>query len=521
MEPTQAKQLESELTAGAHTRLIHWLQGSPRRVPMLYLVLLTLAEAVTTLVDARLGMVLHGACLVSIILHAALFSRNRERVFLLGLVLAPMIRLLSLTLPLPNFPYVYWYIVVGTPLFIATFILVRLTGLNRKTVGFTGRDPFVQILVGITGLALGYIEYLILRPTPLVTEFRWELVWLPALILLVFTGFLEELIFRGVLQHLSIRKLGRWGIFYVAAIFAVLHIGYQSILDVVFVFLVALYFGFVAQRTGSLLGVTISHGLTNIGLFLIFPFFSSLTTLPAVKPVEMVEPLASPTPQLVTTPMVPLYSQGKTRPSATPATTATPTSTLPVPTSTPTPQSSATPQPYTATSQVCTPPAGWVIYIVRAGDTLASISQAAGVSVAQLQQANCLTSSTIYVGQQLYVPYPILPTAIPTSTFTPLPTFTATLIPYPSATATSTAFPTNTATPTRTATPTSTGAPTNTATATSTGLPTNTPTSTPVPTNTATPTYTPTSTALPTNTAIPTSTNTATEQPPPASTVEE
>jgi membrane protease YdiL (CAAX protease family) len=42
-------------------------------------------------------------------------------------------------------------------------------------------------------------------------------------------------------------------------------------LDVIFVFLVAMFFGFVVTRTRSILGVTIAHGLTNVGLFIFFP----------------------------------------------------------------------------------------------------------------------------------------------------------------------------------------------------------------------------------------------------------
>ena len=69
------------------------------------------------------------------------------------------------------------------------------------------------------------------------------------------------------------QALGRFGLLYVALLFAVLHIGYRSVLDVVFVFGVALLFGWVAEATWSLLGVTLAHGVTNIVLFLIMPFW--------------------------------------------------------------------------------------------------------------------------------------------------------------------------------------------------------------------------------------------------------
>ena len=48
---------------------------------------------------------------------------------------------------------------------------------------------------------------------------------------------------------------------YVALLFAVLHIGYLSLIDVGFVFIVGLLFGWLANMTGSLVGVIIAHGI--------------------------------------------------------------------------------------------------------------------------------------------------------------------------------------------------------------------------------------------------------------------
>jgi len=93
------------------------------------------------------------------------------------------------------------------------------------------------------------------------------------LILLLGTGFVEEFIFRGVLQRSAVEAFGGWGVIYVSLLFAILHIGFLSWIDVVFVFVIALFFGWVVKKTGSLLGVTLSHGITNIVLYLVVPFF--------------------------------------------------------------------------------------------------------------------------------------------------------------------------------------------------------------------------------------------------------
>ena len=123
----------------------------------------------------------------------------------------------------------------------------------------------------------------------------------------------------------------------------------------------------------------------------------------------------------------------------------------------------------TATPIPCGAPSGWVIYIVKPGDTLYNISQLYNITVGELQRANCLNTTIIHVGQKLYVP-PWAP-----KTFTPTITLTATGTNSPTATATETPTSATTDTPTITSVPSDTP----------TTEPTNTPT--PVPSDAPTP----------------------------------
>ncbi len=68
-------------------------------------------------------------------------------------------------------------------------------------------------------------------------------------------------------------RILRWGILYVSLLFAVLHMGFLSWIVVVFVFIVGLFFGWVVKKTGSLLRVTLAHGITNTIMYLVAPFF--------------------------------------------------------------------------------------------------------------------------------------------------------------------------------------------------------------------------------------------------------
>lgn len=178
--------------------------------------------------------------------------------------------------------------------------------------------------------------------------------------------------------------------------------------------------------------------------------------------------------------------------------------------------------PYpTQTSIPCGPPFGWVRYTVQPGNTLISLSQVFGVSIAQLQFANCLPANqySLATGQVIWVPNVATrtPRATATATLTPIsivfPTITqtASVTPSPSATNPPTNTPTSTAiqivSPTFTSTatlasPTSPVSPTSSPTAT-VASPTTTPT--PPPTATvASPTTPPTATVA--NTPFPTAT---------------
>ncbi len=100
--------------------------------------------------------------------------------------------------------------------------------------------------------------------------------------------------------------------------------------------------------------------------------------------------------------------------NALPATHLTPTSSLPAvpqtltptqpgftqaPTSTPLP--TQTPLPPTN----CPPPPGWILIAVQPGDTLENLATRYHTTAGQIEQSNCLLTSSLAVGYGIYVPY--------------------------------------------------------------------------------------------------------------------
>jgi len=196
----------------------------------------------------------------------------------LGLTLAPLIRILSLSIPLGNIDPQFFYLIPGIPLLAAAFTAARIAGYRMSDIYLAvsnlkkKHNWIVQFAVVFLGIPLGFMEYFILRPDPIIPELTVGSVVTASLILIIFTGLTEELIFRGVMKRSADDFYGeKVSIIYVSLLFAALHITHLSAIDVLFVFGVALLFSAIVHRTESLYGVVIAHGLTNIILFIFGP----------------------------------------------------------------------------------------------------------------------------------------------------------------------------------------------------------------------------------------------------------
>lgn len=242
----------------------------PWPVPF-YLACIVAAELIIALIDPLGGVIFHIALLIALVFHSSRADEPLNKVYL-ALALAPLIRLVSLSMPLTNFPQIYWYAIIAVPLLLAAFAVARRLSFTRDDIGLNFNRIPLQVAVAFTGIPFGIAEYYILRPEPLIATFSWPVLIIPAIILMVGTGFTEEVVFRGVMQRSADEALGERGWLIVAGVFAALHIGYLSPLDVAFVFAIGVFFGWIVKKTGSLVGVTLSHGIANIVLYLVLPF---------------------------------------------------------------------------------------------------------------------------------------------------------------------------------------------------------------------------------------------------------
>lgn len=238
---------------------------------VIYLAAITEAEWVTAYSNPHIGAIIHAIIFVALVFHSHLESKSPEGKLLLALSLAPLMRIIDIMIPTASFYQLYRYVIVSIPLLIATVVIMKVLKFGVEEVGFTFRHIPLQVAVAASGIPLGAVAYLILKPQSLIIGLTWGDIVLPGIIFILCTGFVKELIFRGVMQHASLEILGRWGIPYISVLFAILSVGRFSGIGMLFMFGVALFFSWVVKKTGSLLGVILAHGIMNMILYLIAP----------------------------------------------------------------------------------------------------------------------------------------------------------------------------------------------------------------------------------------------------------
>ena len=242
------------------------------KIALAYLVGVTVAEVLTVSISSMWGIAFHIALLVAVIIYSAIITDEVRQHFFLSLALVPLTRIISLSMPLANIPQIWWYPIIYMPLLLATFQVMRLMKSNVDQVGLNLRSIKFQIIVALSGLVIGVLEYFILMEEARVTgQILGETWLLSVFFLLSCTGFVEEFMFRGVIHTAAVRMFGWWGIVYVSYLFSIVHWIHNSVLDIFFVFIVALFFGWVVKKTGSLVGVILAHGIANTVLFLVMP----------------------------------------------------------------------------------------------------------------------------------------------------------------------------------------------------------------------------------------------------------
>lgn len=244
----------------------------------LYMAGIVCAEACTAFVRADLGIAMYALVLAVLVNHHVFVSgrpvelsgsedRGRPEDVLLALALVPLLRILSLTMPISELSQPYAYVFTGVPLLLATLLAAR--AINSSQLWTRLRRHSGQGLVALTGIPLGLVAYVIIRPQPI--ETGWVAIVVTCVGLVLFSAAVEELLFRGVLQNALYAAFGPVGVLGSPVLFAAVYLGARPVGYAAFAGGMGLLFTWFAFRTRSLLGVVLSHAIVNLSAVVIWP----------------------------------------------------------------------------------------------------------------------------------------------------------------------------------------------------------------------------------------------------------
>jgi uncharacterized protein len=245
--------------------------GAGRVIVALYVAGIIGAEVIAVVVGPVAGAACDAALILALLNSCALAPDRPESPLLGFLALAPLLRLLSLTMPYRHVAEIWWYALVGAPLLLAVFIATRAIPVRWPGLRLRRGDVPLQLGIALTGVPIGAAAYEILTPDPLISPLTvWTLIG-GSVLLIVFSAVAEELVFRGPLQWAARELFGSLGLVMVSALFAALYIGSLSVAYVAFAGAVGLWFAFVVDRTELIWGAIGAHALWNIGLLVVWP----------------------------------------------------------------------------------------------------------------------------------------------------------------------------------------------------------------------------------------------------------
>lgn len=216
------------------------------------------------------GLSIHAVTLI--VCAVAPLQFEEDTGLFLAFALVPLFRLVNLGLPRLVDPQLVHIVVIYLLLLPALVLVSRVSSIPRPSIGVRMGVLLAPVAVAI-GVGLGFVEFVILRPNPLITAPTIPRLLVLALLMVGVIGAVEEWLFRGVLQATITGEIGTIGGLTIASgVFAVMHSGYGSYPELLVAGGIGLVLGALYDRTGSLVVVALAHGTLNVVLFGILPF---------------------------------------------------------------------------------------------------------------------------------------------------------------------------------------------------------------------------------------------------------
>lgn len=190
-----------------------------------------------------------------------------------SLFLLLQMRIITLAMPMFFTDSLLWYPLVYGVMLVSIYYIIRNQQISSKEIGlnYERLDIYTPAAL-LIGAGIGMLEYQILHPVPLISNLRLPNLFLIAIVMFVFVGAIEELIFRSILLTRFEKVFSqRSGILMSGVLFGIMHSGYGLMNEVIFASFFGILLGYIFQKTGSFPFIFVIRGTANLLLFGILP----------------------------------------------------------------------------------------------------------------------------------------------------------------------------------------------------------------------------------------------------------
>ncbi|WP_292389053.1 CPBP family intramembrane glutamic endopeptidase [Methanosarcina sp. UBA5] len=268
-----------KIPEGMRTKMSENLKGKTPEIENKW-VYLAIPIAVIALAEL---MIYSGRRLEGIVIHALIllglsfsiiYIKNKDiQKTYQAFILLPILRLVDFSMPLFYEEKLYNLIFVYCLMAIPVSIAATNQDFTRTQLGITFKKIGIYIPLSVLmGLLLGAGEYIIVGKNPLIQDLSILNLLSLTIIMVFFVSPIEEMIFRSLLQNrLEIVLGGREALIITSILFGLMHSGYGSIYEILYISLVGAVIGYLFYGTRSLPLVALIHGFMNVFFFGIIP----------------------------------------------------------------------------------------------------------------------------------------------------------------------------------------------------------------------------------------------------------
>ncbi len=232
-----------------------------------------IAEAFLFFKYYKYGIGIHIITLLALSLTAYRVRNTETSNLLQALALLPIFRILNTTMPIFFTQTLYIFPLIYGPIFLSMYYVAKNQKFTRQELGLSLEKLHIYLPASIIlGMVLGKIEYSTINVESLIPSPSLKNILIFAVIMIVFTGLAEELLFRSIVQTRLEQTIGSWaGLMLASLLFGAMHSGYGTIYEIMFTTSAGFLIGYLFQKTRSLIFISITHGLINVFLFGLIP----------------------------------------------------------------------------------------------------------------------------------------------------------------------------------------------------------------------------------------------------------